>query len=133
MVQDLQIISFLILPILSFIILIFFGKKFKENSSTIALFLMGFMLLNALVLFVNSISYNSGNHYFLDNSFQWFSTGALDVNLGYYVDTITVIMLLVVALIGFLVHLYSTEYMKGDPRLGWYFAVHALFAAAMLI
>ena len=131
MVQDLQIISFLILPILSFIILIFFGKKFKENSSTIALFLMGFMLLNALVLFVNSISYNSGNHYFLDNSFQWFSTGALDVNLGYYVDTITVIMLLVVALIGFLVHLYSTEYMKNDLRYSRYFAFLGIFIFSM--
>ena len=131
MVQNLQITSFLILPMLSFIILIFFGKKFKENSSTIALFLMGLMLLNALVLFVNSISYNSGNHYFLDNSFQWFSTGALDVNLGYYVDTITVIMLLVVALIGFLVHLYSTEYMKGDSRYSRYFAFLGIFIFSM--
>ena len=102
MAQTLQITSFLILPILSFIILIFFGKRFKQHSSTIALSLMGLMLLNALVLFANSIFYNSENHYFLSSSFEWFSTGALNVNLGYYVDSITVIMLVVVALIGFL-------------------------------
>ena len=105
MMQVLQITSFLILPILSFIILIFFGKRRKEHSSMIALALMGLMLFNALILFVNSIFYNSGNHHSLKNSFEWFSTGDLHVNLGYYIDSFRVIMLLVVALIGFLVHL----------------------------
>jgi len=131
MAQTLQITSFLILPILSFIILIFFGKRFKQHSSTIALSLMGLMFLNALVLFANSIFYNSENHYFLSSSFEWFSTGALNVNLGYYVDSITVIMLVVVALIGFLVHLYSTEYMKGDSRYSRYFAFLGIFIFSM--
>ena len=102
MVQALQITSFLILPILSFIVLIFFGKRFKKHSSTIALGLMGLMLFNALIIFANSIFYNSGNHHSLTRSFEWFSTGALNIYLGYYVDNITVIMLMVVALIGFL-------------------------------
>ena len=131
MTQTLQITSFLILPILSFIILIFFGKRFKQHSSKIALSLMGLMLLNALVLFTNSIFYNSENHYFLSSSFEWFSTGALNVNLGYYVDNITLIMLVVVALIGFLVHLYSTEYMKDDLRYSRYFAFLGIFIFSM--
>ena len=131
MTQVLQITSFLILPILSFIILIFFGKRFKHHSSTLALCLMGLMLLNALILFANSIFYNSNVHNSLSNTFEWFSTGNLSINLGYYIDNIAVIMLLVVALIGFLVHLYSTEYMKDDVRYSRYFAFLGIFIFSM--
>ena len=34
--------------------------------------------------------------------------------------------------VALLVQVYSLEYMRGDPRFGWYFAAHSLFAAAML-
>ena len=40
-------------------------------------------------------------------------------------------MLMVVSLIGFLVHLYSTEYMKGDPRYSRYFAFLGIFIFSM--
>ena len=133
--ENLQILSFLILPILSFLILIFFGRKIKEHSSTVGLSLIGLMLLNALILIVNAEPYNfkTGTYgkWSLDNSFEWFSTGNLSVYLGYYVDNITAIMLLVVALIGFLVHLYSIEYMKDDPKYSRYFAFLGIFIFSM--
>tara|TARA_Y100001970_G_scaffold42776_1_gene53290 strand:- start:73614 stop:75671 length:2058 start_codon:yes stop_codon:yes gene_type:complete len=133
--ETFQILSFLILPILSFIILIFFGKRIKEHSSTVGLSLIGLMLLNAFLLISNAQPYDksSGSYdkWSLYNSFEWFSTGNLSVYLGYYVDNITAIMLLVVALIGFLVHLYSTEYMKDDPRYSRYFAFLGIFIFSM--
>ena len=133
--ENLQILSFLILPILSFLILIFFGRKIKEHSSTVGLSLIGLMLLNALILIVNAEPYNfkTGTYgkWSLHNSFEWFSTGNLSVYLGYYVDNITAIMLLVVALIGFLVHLYSIEYMKDDPKYSRYFAFLGIFIFSM--
>jgi len=96
---------------------------------------MGLMLLNALMLIVNAEPYNlttkTYEKWSIYNSFEWFSTGNLSVYLGYYVDNITAIMLLVVALIGFLVHLYSTEYMKGDPRYSRYFAFLGIFIFSM--
>ena len=135
MIENLQILSFLILPILSFVILIFFGRIIKEHSSTIGLSLIGLMLLNAILLITNAEPYikESGTYekWSLYNSFEWFSTGNLSVYLGYYVDNITAIMLLVVALIGFLVHLYSTEYMKDDPRYSRYFAFLGIFIFSM--
>tara|TARA_B110000116_G_scaffold262856_1_gene268602 strand:- start:388 stop:2427 length:2040 start_codon:yes stop_codon:yes gene_type:complete len=131
MIESLQILSFLVLPILSFIILIFFGKRLKTHSSTLALILIGLMLLNAIMLFIKALSHNPHHHWSLQKSFEWFTTGDLFINLGFYVDNITAIMLLVVALIGFLVHLYSTEYMKGDPRYSRYFAFLGIFIFSM--
>ena len=31
-----------------------------------------------------------------------------------------------------MIQIYSLKYMEGDPRIGWYYAVHSLFAAAMM-
>ena len=67
----------------------------------------------------------------LDVSGVWFSTGSFTLELGLYIDKITSIMLMVVSLISFLVHLYSTEYMKGDPRYSRYFAFLGLFTFSM--
>ena len=67
----------------------------------------------------------------LKNSFEWFNTGSFVVSLGYVIDNVAVIMLCVVSLISFLVHLYSSEYMKGDPRFSRYYAFLGLFTFSM--
>ena len=51
---------------------------------------------------------------------------------GVVVDRLSVIMLGLVTFVALLVQVYSLEYMRGEGRFGWYFAAHALFAAAML-
>ena len=107
MLSTIQILSFLFLPLLSFIILIFFGKRIKQHSSTLGLSLIGLMFLNSIALIFNAKPYNlitkTYEKWSLYSSFEWFSTGKFSISLGYYVDNITAIMLLVVSLIGFLV------------------------------
>lgn len=125
---DIRLLSFLFLPIISFLILIFFGSKFKDNAHLIGISLIGITMLNAL-FFLNEIIFN--NDLSLTNSFEWFNTGNFIISLGYKVDSITVIMLCVVSLISFLVHLYSTEYMKGDPRYSRYYAFLGIFTFSM--
>ena len=125
---DIRVCSFLFLPILSFLVLIINGDKIKNKSHLVALPLIGLTLVNAIVYLFDSI-YN--HKVSLNNSFEWFNTGAFNVSLGYLVDNITVIMLFVVSLISFLVHLYSTEYMKGDFRYSRYFAFLGIFTFSM--
>ena len=48
------------------------------------------------------------------------------------IDPLAVLMLGIVTFVALGIQVYSLEYMRGDPRYGWYFAVHALFAASML-
>ena len=52
---DFRIVSFLFLPLLSFMILIFFGNKVNEKSHYIALPIIGLTLLNALYLLIQSL------------------------------------------------------------------------------
>jgi len=123
------ILSVLFLPLLSFLILIFFGKKIANYSHWVGLFIVGITLLIALSFFMKISGYS--HDAIIKNHFSWFSTGAFSVHLGIYIDNIAVIMMFVVALISFLVHLYSTSYMKGDPRYSRYFAFLGLFTFSM--
>ena len=47
---------------------------------------------------------------------QWFTIGPLHMQLGFYVDGLTAVMLVVVTSISLLVHIYSLGYMRGDVR-----------------
>jgi len=133
--MTIQILSFLFLPLLSFVLLIFGGKYFKEKSHYVGLSLIGLMLLSALMLILNAEPYKHNDDTYIKwalyDSFEWFSTGNFSISLGYFIDNVTAIMLLVVAFIGFLVHLYSSEYMKGDKRYSRYFAFLGIFIFSM--
>ena len=75
-------------------------------------------------------------------STTWFQAGlpgvadtvdqAIHVDWGILIDPLTVVLLGLITFVALGVQLYSLEYMKGDPRFGWYFAWQALFVAAML-
>ena len=62
----------------------------------------------------------------------WISLGDTRIAWGVNVDRLSVTMLGLVTFVALLVQVYSLGYMKGEPRQGWYFALHALFAATML-
>lgn len=63
---------------------------------------------------------------------EWFTAGDVVLNWGMIIDPLAVMMLGLVTLVALMVQVYSIGYMSGDPRFGWYFAVHALFIASML-
>ncbi len=65
-------------------------------------------------------------------SIDWIVLGDTRIAWGMIVDNLSVVMLGLVTLVSLLVQVYSLEYMKGEPRIAWYFAVHGLFVAAML-
>jgi NADH-quinone oxidoreductase subunit L len=63
---------------------------------------------------------------------RWFSAGDFSAHYGFLVDRLTAAVLMVITGIGFLIHLYSTEYMEHDDGYWRYFAYLNLFVAMML-
>ncbi|MCI0879198.1 MAG: NADH-quinone oxidoreductase subunit L, partial [Chloroflexi bacterium] len=57
---------------------------------------------------------------------------SVELTWGIIIDPLSVAMLGLVTFVALMVQVYSLGYMRGDPRIGWYFAVHALFVASML-
>ena len=63
---------------------------------------------------------------------KWISLGSITFPMGFYLDSVTVIMLIVVTLVSSLVHIFSMGYMHGDPRYPRFFAYLSLFSFSML-
>ncbi len=121
---------FLILPLAAFVIQIFFGKRLPRKGDWVSITAVGITLCLAIAMFVMMLFlYEPGAK--VEKSFEWFNLGQLSVKIGVLIDNVTVIMLLVVALVSGLVHLYSVGYMKDDPRYSRYFGYLSLFTFSM--
>src|SRR5207253_367532 len=64
--------------------------------------------------------------------YPWIVAGSVRIPLQLLVDPLSVVVALVVAGVGFTIHVYSVGYMGGDPAFARYFAYLNLFMAAML-
>src|SRR5260370_34807431 len=60
------------------------------------------------------------------------NSGGLQPEIALYLDSVALLMLLVVTFVGFLIHLYSVEYMLGDEGYARFFAYMNLFVASMI-
>src|ERR1700761_3538568 len=59
--------------------------------------------------------------------FDWFSISTFKASFAFLLDQLSCIMLLIITGVGFLIHLYSVGYMKGDDGYGKFFAYLNLF------
>lgn len=59
-------------------------------------------------------------------------TDSLHIDLGIYLDPISVMMLVVITTVSLMVHIYSLGYMKGEKGFQRYYAFLSLFSFAML-
>ena len=124
------ILSLLILfmPLMSFILQLSVGRHFGERSHFLALPIIFTTFIFSAFIFYHLIIQN---YHPVHVSVDWISSKEMYIPLGIHIDGITAIMLCVVSLISSLVHLYSTEYMKGDKRYSRYFAFLGLFTFSM--
>src|SRR5581483_6696059 len=65
--------------------------------------------------------------------YQWIVSGGFNVQIGYYIDPLAVVMLIVVTSVSLLVHIYSVGYMADDPGFWRFFTYLPLFVFAMLM
>jgi len=65
--------------------------------------------------------------------YEWIAAGTFHVEIGFSIDALTAMLLLVVSTVGFLVHVYSIGYMDGDRGMWRFFAYLNLFMFSMLL
>ncbi len=134
MTQDLVLplsLLILLIPLLSFLINIFFGNKLGRISGVVGTTILGIDLGLAIAVAFTKLS-SFGEIHVIQNRFEWFSLGSQKIIVGIGIDNIAAIMLIVVTLISFLVHLFSTVYMEGDRRYPKFYAYLGLFTFSML-
>lgn len=70
---------------------------------------------------------------FSQTLWTWLEVGDLRAGFSLYLDGLSLVMMLIITGVGFLIHIYATGYMSGDPGFARFFSYMNLFVAAMLI
>lgn len=65
--------------------------------------------------------------------YQWMSVGGINMEVGFLVDRLTALMMVVVTFVSLMVHIYTIGYMHDDPGYQRFFSYISLFTFAMLM
>ncbi|MDM1545304.1 NADH-quinone oxidoreductase subunit L [Ignatzschineria indica] len=132
--MDLKYIYLLIvlLPLFGSIISGLFCRVINEKvAHTVTIV---FVAIAALLSGYVLIEHMSGRAPIFDeNIYTWMDTGSLSVGVGFLVDNLTAMMMVVITSVSTMVHLYSVGYMKGDPGYNRFFSYISLFTFSMLM
>src|SRR2546422_2813033 len=82
--------------------------------------------------FLNLKGLAAEQRFLIDRLYTWINLGSLKVDMAFWVDPLSAVMILVVTGIGGLIHIYATGYMHDDKAFWRFFAFLNLFTAAML-
>ena len=108
-------------------------QPWRKFASGLATGSLGFSLFLSLIAFVHVVSgWAHGTVVRETVNFAWFHFGAARVDLGWVLDPLAAIMLVMVSFVGLLIFIYSVGYMAHDENFTRFFCFMSLFAGAML-
>jgi NADH-quinone oxidoreductase subunit L len=108
------------------------GRLTRRAVAVIAAGCVGAAALVALAVSLSFMLSPPAGHAYRQVLWTWFDTGGLRPQIAFYLDAMTVIFMLVVTVVGFLILLYSTEFMEDDDGYTRFFIYMDLFVASML-
>ncbi len=123
-----------LVPLLCFVFVGFLGKKTPQGGGfvTIAGALFSFVM-SALISYEFFTSAAYADPGYVTEQITWFALGGYELNVGYYIDSLSCLMMLFASFISTLIFVYSLGYMddQGEkkPR---YYAEVSLFLTGML-
>ena len=118
-----------LLPFAGFLIAGLFGKFLKERAAYFSIFAVVTAFVLSFWAFLNVL----GGTIIDENLYSWISIGTFSVNVGFQIDQLTAVMLLVVTTLSSLIHIYSVGYMHGDKGYARFFSYLNLFTFFMLV
>jgi len=128
----------LLVPLILFVVTGLWGHRFKPIvSGLVGTTGLGLVFILSLVTAYNYFFGHAGHHEafepILAFNLTWLRFSQyLQVNIGFLLDPISVMMLIVVSTVSFMVHIYSIGYMKGERGFHRFFSFLSLFTFAML-
>ena len=127
-----------LLPLLAFVLLGLFGKKYFNASAGIIA--TGLLLVSTVLSL-----YTAWNYFLIDGKendvyqpikafhYTWLVFNEnLQIDMGVLLDPISVMMLVVISVVSLMVHIFSLWYMKGEERFATYYSFLGLFTFSML-
>jgi len=123
-----------VLPLMAAAISALLKQPFRKAAASLAIgSMVGALILSCIAFGVALKAPDYASHAF--SNFKWFQFGPSEsswVKLGWVLDPLTAVMLVMVSFVGLLIFIYSTGYMAHDENFTRFFCFLSLFAAAML-
>jgi NADH-quinone oxidoreductase subunit L len=120
------------LPFLGALILILTGSRLSWRiAACIGAGSIG--LAAILTILVGYDFLASGKEAYLHVAWNWFQSGDLSTTFSFYLDSLSMVFIFVITFVGFLIHIYSIEFMQEDEGFSRFFAYLNLFVCSMLI
>ena len=116
-----------IFPLVSFLVLLLFGRRWREQGAYVGILLSLASFVLSLVVLQNRLHEPT---YSAD--MDWLAIGDVQLTAGYEITALNALMLVIVSLVSFLVHVYSKGYMQGEERFSVFYAYLGFFTFAML-
>lgn len=118
-------------PLLGACIAGFFAKKMGvRGAHIVTIFFMCISLIASIFIF--KLTTIDGNT-FSGPIYTWAISGSFHFDVGFLIDRLTAIMMLIVTFISTAVHIYSIGYMRDDPSNQRFFCYMSGFTFAMLM
>lgn len=116
-------------PLIAFAIILSFGRQLKEGAAYISILLTAASLVLAGITFMARFQ-EGAQDYVL--SLKWLQVGDYVIPVGFEVNQLNAMMLVIVSIVSLLVQIYSRGYMQGDQRVPVFYQYLALFTFSML-
>ncbi|MBI5383660.1 MAG: NADH-quinone oxidoreductase subunit L [Verrucomicrobia bacterium] len=117
------------LPLLTAGITSLLKQPRRKAAATLAIGSMAVSFLLSCLAFAGTLGGEAARHI---HNFAWFQMGSASLQLGWMLDPLTAVMLVMVTFVGLLIFIYSVGYMAHDENFTRFFCFLSLFAAAML-
>ena len=119
-------------PLLGAIITGLFGRMLgRKATHTITIF--GVLVSTVLALYVFNHHVLEKGEIFNQNLYTWMQIGNLNVSVGFLIDNLTSVMLVVVSFVSLMVHIYTIGYMDDDDGYTKFFSYISLFTFSMFM
>lgn len=123
--------TIVLLPLIGFVINGLFGKRLpKALVGGLATLVVFAAFLISVSIF---IGFPADGTPVIVKAFEWFTIGGIQVNFGFQIDQLSLMMMMIVTGIGSLIHLYSIGYMSHDKGFYKFFTYLNLFIFSMLL
>ncbi len=121
------------LPLLGFVLLTLFQRLTRRIAAGIGVGSVGVSMLAAFWAAYQFIASPPAGGHFSQTLWSWMDVGGFSAGISLYLDSFSLVMIVVITFVAFFIHIYSTAYMAGDDGYARVFAYMHLFVSSMLI
>jgi NADH-quinone oxidoreductase subunit L len=120
------------LPFAGALLLVLFGSRISRKL--VSIIGVGSVGIAALLTLLLGFEFLSARPAFIRQEvWQWFEVAGFNPSIAFHLDALSMVFIFVITFVGFLIHIYSTEYMAEDQDYARFFACMNLFVGSMLV